>query len=54
MKIPGFVSKIESSNRLKVCKQCPNLLKGNICNICKCHMNSKVLVEYSKCPEGKW
>jgi recombinational DNA repair protein RecR len=49
-----FVSKEEASSRLDICVKCPNLVEKNLCNLCGCYMDSKVLVKYSKCPIGKW
>jgi hypothetical protein len=43
--------------RLRICKQCPELKKplGMMqCGICNCFMNGKARLESSKCPIGKW
>lgn len=41
--------------RLQVCSTCPNFNKFlNRCNVCKCFLNLKALLEKAKCPEGKW
>jgi hypothetical protein len=56
----GFVSKDVYCKRIDLCSMCEKVSKDLIvkndliCSLCHCDMNSKALVEYSKCPLGKW
>ena len=43
-----------ASDRLSICKGCPELSSWNICNKCGCVMPVKVRIPGMKCPIGKW
>lgn len=44
-----------SEKRLKICQQCPELIKlTNQCKKCGCFMNLKVKLENASCPIEKW
>jgi hypothetical protein len=44
-----------SSQRLEICKTCPNLIELTMqCKKCGCFMNAKAKYEAAKCPIGKW
>jgi hypothetical protein len=52
-------SKELQQQRLNICLQCPDLgfvimQKITRCDICKCPIKSKIAVQNSSCPKGKW
>lgn len=52
-----FVSKDIENDRLNICLNCPSNdynEKLHICNVCKCHVKTKVKFPKSSCPKGHW
>lgn len=49
----GFVVEDIIVKRAEFCNACDKL-NENICVLCGCDMNSKILVNYSSCPMNKW
>lgn len=45
---------LKASERLEICKTCPELKELNMCSQCGCFMNIKTRIFFSKCPLGKW
>lgn len=55
----GITQKAVQQNRLAICMQCPSmkiipLVTIAKCNDCGCPIRSKIALEVSKCPQGKW
>jgi hypothetical protein len=44
----------EYQRRLKICDECPELLKGRRCIKCGCPMETKAKWLESKCDLNKW
>ena len=53
MKGVPAVSSDKVSERLEVCRKCPNF-KGGRCRLCGCNMRFKARLRSSKCPIGRW
>jgi len=49
-----FASAELASSRVNTCKQCDQLLLGQICKDCKCIVHAKARMPSSSCPLGKW
>jgi ribosomal protein L32 len=48
-------SKDLASERLAICKACPELIKLTTqCKKCGCFMKAKTTIEAATCPLGKW
>ena len=45
-----------ATDRLRVCRQCPERVSGVIgtCRLCGCVLRAKVTIRAEKCPAGKW
>jgi len=44
----------EASERLSICRSCPELFPTGQCKKCGCFMNLKVKLAAAYCPIGKW
>lgn len=50
-----WVDDAKSSERLAICKACPELIKLTTqCKKCGCFMKIKTKMEKAACPIGKW
>ena len=50
-----YLSDLESSKRLEICKACPDLIPViNQCIRCGCFMNLKTKLKAASCPIEKW
>ncbi len=43
----------EKDRRLKICEACPHYNQGT-CNLCRCNLGLKIIVESAHCPINKW
>jgi hypothetical protein len=51
----NWVPEDVATNRLDICKSCPELIKiTSQCKKCGCIMSMKTKIEAAKCPIGKW
>lgn len=51
----NYTTEDVSSQRLSICKQCPELIKLTTqCKKCGCFMFAKTKLEKATCPLGKW
>lgn len=42
------------SERLKICGECENKLKFDICKLCGCYIPAKAKLLLIECPDNKW
>ena len=54
-----FISKETKLSRLNICLKCEYikyiaLNNIAICSICKCVIKSKIIMQNTSCPKGKW
>lgn len=49
-----FVEQEIADERLKICKNCPQLSTASICKICNCIMPIKTKLAYAACPLNLW
>ena len=49
-----FVEQEIADERLKICKNCPQLSTASICKICNCVMPIKTKLAFAACPLNLW
>lgn len=49
-----FASAELATSRVSTCKQCDQLLLGQVCKNCGCIVHAKARMSSSSCPLGKW
>lgn len=51
--VGGFNTEL-SQQRIKICRNCPEMRGGLSCNLCGCVLEAKTRVPEEYCPAGKW
>ena len=51
---PNIKNLAPLSNRIEICKSCPELNSLNFCKQCGCFMPVKVRIKSAECPLKKW
>jgi len=42
-----------SARRVRICRNCPNLMGGMVCAICGCEVHAKTRLPEEECPDKK-
>lgn len=55
----GIAQKEMQKKRLETCMACPNMayvpiVQAAKCSACGCPIRTKVIIEHTQCPKGKW